>query len=287
MDLPADRGADVRGVVDLSRELEACARFVPRDYSTCYFDRVRCDVVVAKLAAKGGAGRRRGGKRERHVDRPLLRLQIFKRDDPLALVERDLPPDARPSQLLGKVSCVVEVGSTLAELAAHAAGFHDLANRLWGPQAGELGAAGADPRSFRLATRAARRAALDLVDRVDSMKPEELRDLLENEGYTSTGAFARSPDGRGLGGTAARARLKAVLLRKAARIGFGELSAFGEAIATRMFRRFDAAENGGLDYDEFAALARAVGEAPPTDAAESAPRRGRERETFRDSPPRS
>ncbi|KAH8075026.1 hypothetical protein JL721_1011 [Aureococcus anophagefferens] len=211
--------------------MEACARFVPRDYGAAYFDR------------------------------------IFRRADPVADAEAELPEAARPSKLLGKVSAQFELGSTLAELTSEAAKFHDMAARLWGPQEAELGDGGADPRTLRCAGRR-RRDTLDLADRVDTMPSEELRDLLEAEGSTSVGAFARDPDGRGLGGTQARARLKAVLLRKAARVGFGELSAFGASIAEAIFKRFDEDERGGLDYDRFAALARKLGEVPPGDAAE-------------------
>ncbi|KAH8079566.1 hypothetical protein JL720_9313 [Aureococcus anophagefferens] len=233
VDLPIEKSAEARAVVDLSREMEACARFVPRDYGAAYFDRVRSS--AARTPSR---------------------------------TEAELPEAARPSKLLGKVSAQFELGSTLAELTSEAAKFHDMAARLWGPQEAELGDGGADPRTFRLDARRRRRDTLDLADRVDTMPSEELRDLLEAEGSTSVGAFARDPDGRGLGGTQARARLKAVLLRKAARVGFGELSAFGASIAEAIFKRFDEDERGGLDYDRFAALARKLGEVPPGDAAE-------------------
>ena len=122
-------------------------------------------------------------------------------------------------------------------------------------------------RGTRGAVRAARRAARARAEDAATLPPERLRDVLEEEGHASTGAFARDAEG-GPGGKVARERLRHVMFQAAARAGFGELSAFGKSIAAKIYKRFDPDENGGLDYDEFAEMARKLNELPPADAAE-------------------
>lgn len=244
VDLVIDKDADVERVVSVARELEACARLIPRDYAKTYYDRVRCDVVVAQLPMKG---KRRGGTAAK-VEKPVLRIQVFSRHDPLNIVERSLPEDARPSSLLGKLTGLVDINATLAELAFDAARYHDLAPRLWGPQESELGD-GADPCAFRARIRATRKALHREADGVDDLDQAELKASLEREGHASTGAFARNPKDkpgstvRLPGGQAARERLKAVLFRRAARQGYGELSEFGSKVAAMIFKRFEPVFN--------------------------------------------
>ena len=59
VDLPIDKDVSVEKVVAVSREIEATARIIPSDYAKQYFDRVRCDVVVAQLPMKS-KGKRKG-----------------------------------------------------------------------------------------------------------------------------------------------------------------------------------------------------------------------------------
>jgi hypothetical protein len=251
VDLVIDKDADVERVVSAARELEATARLIPRDYAKHYYDRVRCDVVVAQLPMKG---KRRAGVK---VEKPVLRIQVFSRHDPLHIVERSLPEDARPSSLLGKLTGLVDINATLAELAFDAARYHDLAPRLWGPQEIELGD-GADPCAFRARVRATRKALHHEADGVDDLDQAELKASLEREGHASTGAFARNPKDkpgstvRLPGGQAARERLRAVLFRRAARQGYGELSEFGAKVAAMIFKRFDPVFNSVLSFTTIA-----------------------------------
>ena len=46
-------------------------------------------------------------------------------------------------------------------------------------------------------------------------------------------------------GKVARERLRAVLYRKAARLGYGELSDFGAKVAASIFKRFDPDKSQG------------------------------------------
>jgi Ca2+-binding EF-hand superfamily protein len=268
VDLPIDKDVSVEKVVSVSREIEATARIIPRDYAKQYFDRVRCDVVVAQLPMKS-KGKRKGVSGQK-VEKPVLRVQVFSRHDPLQIVESSLPEDSRPSQVLGTITGVCDFNHTLAELAHEAAKYHDLAPRLWGPQENELGER-ADPTSFRERIRLLRKQLHDDAESVDAMDQNELRDRLEQEGHASTGAFARgrSADGKEKQpGKVARERLRAVLYRKAARLGYGELSDFGSKVAASIFRRFDPDKSGGMDFDEFAAMSRELGELAPADSAE-------------------
>ena len=55
VDLPVEKAAEARAVVDLSREMEACARFVPRDYGMAYFDRVQPLLNCSEARARSRA----------------------------------------------------------------------------------------------------------------------------------------------------------------------------------------------------------------------------------------
>jgi len=55
-----------------------------------------------------------------------------------------------------------------------------------------------------------------------------------------------------------RARAKSAFLSQADRIGFGELSAFGESLAKKVFERFDVDKDGALSFREMVVLQRAL-----------------------------
>ncbi|KAJ1456945.1 hypothetical protein M885DRAFT_516548 [Pelagophyceae sp. CCMP2097] len=245
----------------VAREVEAAFRCVPRDHAAAYYARARCDVVSVKRKAMGSAKQRPASAAValEHV----LRVQIFRDDDALDDVERDV---ASLSKLLGKLSVQCSLSCTLSELFGKFSGYSVVETKVFGAQV-DGNAAQNDPRAFRKRLRAQRLSAKGALKEVDAFTAPELKTALERRGLSSAGAFAAAVKGA-LGGAEARARLAAAALRDAARAGYGDVSTFGASLAKRIFRRFDVDGDGALKYPEFAQLARALGEAPPLDAAE-------------------
>ena len=110
IDLPIDKDVSVEKVAAVSREIEATARIIPRDYAKQYFDRVRCDVGRRATTHEKGGQRKGNVSGQKVEEKPVLRVQVFSRHDPLQIVESALPEDARPSQILERsLVCVISI----------------------------------------------------------------------------------------------------------------------------------------------------------------------------------
>lgn len=276
LEMPARQGAKLDTLQKIANEVESALNAIPRDYSSKYFDLFQCDVVERHLKSSVQKDRTLLGEVKNKVKMEdsgdigvfLLRLKFFSATDWVEDFESELDAKARLSALFGKADVVVECSKTLSGLLRSSAEYHKMHSRIYGPQMDELDPESIEPCNFRSMRRAALRSILAGVKEVPQLSPEALRMALEELGSSSVGAFA-SPDESGKpGGQKARLRLKNVLLQKAARYGFGELSKFGKRIVARIFQRYDSSQDDALDYVEFAALCRSLGEPPPFDVAE-------------------
>jgi hypothetical protein len=167
----------------------------------------------------------------------IVLVVLLHEDDVFRKLEDTLPPGILLTRTVREMQLEINLKNTLSELYQYAFPFDHYRDRLFGPQEDELGEEGMNPLRYAKLCRKRQMAAEEVISHAAEMNVDDLRYHCRVHGLSDSGTK-----------TDLVQRVQMALRRQLDRLGFGELSAFGEDMCKKVFSRFkdlDAVDCGG------------------------------------------
>lgn len=181
----------------------------------------------------------------------VVLLALLHQEDWFRTLEESLPPGLMLSRALRGASLSVRGLDSLDDLYRASLSLEAFEDRLFGPQEDELGDEGMHPIRFAKMQRQRQTALQDSIAGAFRMSEAELRVLLRDRGLSVHGSHSELA-------TRARAAFK----RQAQIYGFGELSAFGADLCSRIYAKFLAARKPVVEDDKVTSSKKVSAGAP-------------------------
>ena len=223
----------------LQKTLENCFESIPLEYRSDLYTDVQTRVFNIPRAGEevdsddsdndDGAS---GEHSESH--KRVLVLCLLHEEDRFMNLEEEMPARVTLTRGIRRASVNLSMIQSIKEMYEESLPFESYLDRLFGPQEDELGDEGMNPLHFAKFQRQRVKAAKDGIDKVDTMSPEMVDQQLAMRGLSVLGQKRERVK-----------RLKKAFERQAAISGFGELSAFGGDMVSKLFKLFKVHKNMG------------------------------------------